>query len=358
MSFLLSALLIVLGILLLFGGGELFVAGSVGLALLLGIPQVVIGLTVVSMGTSAPELFVSLLSTFEGTDALAVSNVVGSNIFNILVVLGMSALVMPLRVQSRLVRRDVPLLLGVSMAVWGMASGGRITWQAGIALLTALVMNLVWEMRTAREHPEETPDGVDEDERSSLPVALGRLAAGLLLLVLGSQLLVRGAVGAAQLLGVSQTVIGLTIVAAGTSMPELVTSLVAAYRGKEDLAIGNVVGSNLLNLLVILGLCATVSGGSGLAVDPMLVARDLPVMLLTTLACLPIFWTHGVITRLEGGLLVGLYGLYLLEQILRNMAPSALAEYHLLILVAVLPVVMLFLAWQVLRWREQRHRLG
>jgi cation:H+ antiporter len=357
MSFFLSALLIGLGIAVLFCGGELFVAGSVSLALLLGIPQVVIGLTVVSMGTSAPELFVSLLSTLQGTDALAVSNVVGSNIFNILVVLGMSALVVPLRVKSRLVRRDVPLLLGVSMAVWGMASGGRLTWQAGVALLAATVMNVVWEMRTAGENPDESQD-IDEDERSSGPVAAARLAAGLGLLVLGSQLLVRGAIDAAQMLGVSETVIGLTIVAAGTSMPELVTSLVAAYRGKADLAIGNVVGSNLLNQLVILGLCATVSGGRGLVVDPVMISRDLPIMLLTTLACLPIFWTHGVITRLEGGLLVGAYGLYLLEQILRNMAPNTLAEYHLLVLVAVLPVIMLFLAWQVLRWREQRRRLG
>jgi cation:H+ antiporter len=124
-----SAIEIILGILLLFGGGELFVGGSTAVALLFGIPQIVIGLTVVSLGTSAPELFVSLISTIQGNDAIAVSNVVGSNIFNVLVVLGLSALVVPLRVKSRLIRRDVPLLLGVSMAVWGMASGGRITWQ-------------------------------------------------------------------------------------------------------------------------------------------------------------------------------------------------------------------------------------
>jgi cation:H+ antiporter len=172
MTFVSSSLLIVVGILLLFGGGELFVAGSVALALLLGIPQIVIGLTVVSLGTSAPELFVSLLSTIQGNlgvagaDNIAVSNIVGSNIFNVLVVLGMSALVVPLRVKSRLVKRDVPLLLGVSMAVWGMASGGRLTWQAGVALLTATVMNIIWEMRTATEHPEED-DEIDEHDRST-----------------------------------------------------------------------------------------------------------------------------------------------------------------------------------------------
>ena len=130
-----SAIEIIVGILLLFCGGELFVGGSTAVALLFGIPQIVIGLTVVSLGTSAPELFVSLISTIQGGDDIAVSNIVGSNIFNVLVVLGLSALVVPLRVKSRLIRRDVPLLLGVSMAVWGMASGGRITWQAGLALL-------------------------------------------------------------------------------------------------------------------------------------------------------------------------------------------------------------------------------
>ena len=305
MAFLIDFLLMAGGILLLFTGGELFVAGSVALALLLGIPQIVIGLTVVSLGTSAPELFVSLLSTLQGNDGIAVSNVAGSNIFNMLIVLGMSALVMPLRVRSRLVRRDVPLLLGLSLAVWGMASGGRLTWQVGVALLAALVINILWELRTADAIPDEG-DAIDESERAAPPVALARMSFGLVLLVVGSQLLVRGAISAATQLGVSQTVIGLTIVSAGTSMPELVTSLVAAYRGKADLAIGNVVGSNLLNLLLILGLCSTFSGGQGLVVDAVMINRDLPAMVLTTLACLPIFWTGGVITRLEGGILVGL----------------------------------------------------
>jgi cation:H+ antiporter len=341
---------------LLFAGGELFVAGSVAVALILGIPQIVIGLTVVSLGTSAPELFVSLLSTLQGGDDLAVSNVVGSNIFNVLVVLGLSAAVVPLRVRSRLVRRDVPLLLAVSMAVWGMASAGRLTWQAGLALLVGTVINIVWEMRSGAEEPADAGDSLEE-ERLSQPQAYGRLAAGLVLLVLGSQVLVKGAIDAATQLGVSQTVIGLTIVAAGTSMPELVTSLVAAYRGKADLAIGNVVGSNLLNQLVILGLCATVSGGRGLAVDPVMISRDLPIMVLTTLACLPIFWTGGVITRREGYLLVGLYGLYLAEQLLLNLAPNTVDSYRLVVLAGGLPLLLVGLTWQMLRWRRQRSAL-
>jgi cation:H+ antiporter len=243
------------------------------------------------------------------------------------------------------------------MAVWGMASTGRVTWQAGLALLTAMVMSTVWELRTARENPDEGNE-IDAAERSTPAMAAVKLAAGLALLVGGSQLLVQGATAAALALGVSTTVIGLTVVAAGTSMPELITSLVAAYRGKADLAIGNVIGSNLLNQLVILGLCATVSGTRGLGVDPVMIQRDLPIMVLTTLACLPIFWTHGVITRLEGGVLVLLYGAYLVEQLLVYLQPDSSDEYRLILLVAVLPAVLILLAWQVLAWLRLRRLPG
>jgi cation:H+ antiporter len=353
-----SLLAIVAGIVLLFGGGELFVAGSTAIALLLGIPQIVVGLTVVSLGTSAPELFVSLFSVLKGGEAtaLATSNVVGSNIFNVLVVLGLSALVMPLRVRSRLVRRDVPLLIAVSMAVWGMVSGGSLTWQAGLALLVGLAINSVWEIRTAGQHPEESELDVDAEGGSSLPLALIKLLAGVALLVLGSQVLVRGATTAAVMLGMSQTLIGLTIVAAGTSLPELVTSLVAAYRGSGDLAIGNVVGSNLMNLMLILGMCALASGPGGLPVDPVLVQRDLPLMVLISLACVPIFWTKGFITRREGAMLAGLYGLYLADQMLTSTAPWATDGYRQVVLVVVLPLVLVFLVWQVLAWTRVRLR--
>ena len=221
--FLSAFLEVLVGIALLFGGGEFFVQGAVTLSLIFGIPQLVIGLTVVSLGTSAPELFVSLSSVTQGLDALAVSNVVGSNIFNVMVVLGSSALVMPLRVESRLVRRDVPLLIAVSAAVWGMASAGRVTWQAGLALLLALVINSVWEIRTAREEPEgvgEAEPEVNPDQgKRGVVRALGLLMLGIVLLGVGSRVLVHGASAAATYLGVSQAVIGLTIVSAGTSMP-------------------------------------------------------------------------------------------------------------------------------------------
>lgn len=361
-GYLVSSAQLVAGIALLFFGGEFFVSGSVALSLLLGIPQIIIGLTIVAMGTSAPELFVSMLSTIQGNmgvagaDNIAVSNIVGSNIFNILIVLALSAVVFPLRVQSRLLRRELPLLLSISVAVWGMCSTGRVTWQSGIALLVGLIVMTVWQIRTASESPDED-EGL-ESEKSTMLVAVVKLAFGLALLVFGSQQLVTGASTIASSLGVSTTVIGLTIVSAGTSMPELVTSLVAARKGKSDLAIGNVIGSNLLNQLVILGLCATVSGQRGLYVDPVMITRDIPVMIAATLACLPICWNKGIISRREGAIMALAYLAYLTDQVLANAAPSYTDEYQLFITVIFMPAVLIFLAWQIVSWSKVRFSKG
>ena len=359
-EFLQATIEVLIGIALLFGGGELFVQGSIALAVIFGIPQLVIGLTVVSLGTSAPELFVSLNSVLQGSDALALSNVVGSNIFNVMVVLGSSALVLPLRVESRLVRRDVPLMIAVSAAVWGMASAGRVTWQAGLALLLGLIINTIWEIRTAREQPDDSegaePDIEDNAAEGGWHRAVLKLIAGIAVLTVGSKVLVSGATSAATLLGVSEAVIGLTIVSAGTSMPELITSLVAALRGRTDLAIGNVVGSCLLNLMLVLGGTALVTGSQGLNVTPDLIHDDLPVMLLTSLACLPIFWTRGRISRLEGGLLLGLYFLYIVDNVLpRTNLSSWSDEFRLVMLCLVFPVVMITIITQaVVYWRTSR----
>ena len=356
-EFLQATIEVLLGIALLFGGGELFVQGSIALAVIFGIPQLVIGLTVVSLGTSAPELFVSLNTVLQGSDALALSNVVGSNIFNVMVVLGSSALVLPLRVESRLVRRDVPLMIAVSAAVWGMASAGRVTWQAGLALLLGLIIKTIWEIRTAREQPDDSESAEPEIEENAAEggwhLAVLRLIGGIAVLTVGSKVLVSGATSAATLLGVSEAVIGLTIVSAGTSMPELITSLVAALRGRTDLAIGNVVGSCLLNLMLVLGGTALVTGGQGLNVSPDLIHDDLPVMLLTSLACLPIFWTRGRISRLEGGLLLSLYVLYIVDNVLpRTSLASWSDEFRLVMLCLVLPVVMVTIINQaVVYWR-------
>ncbi len=338
-SFVISFLELITGILLLFSGGEFFIQGSVALALILGIPQLVIGLTIVSLGTSAPELFVSLNSSLTGFDSLALSNIVGSNIFNVLVVLGGSALLQPLKVESRLVKRDIPLLLGVSTATWGMASSKLITWQFGVALIVALIINTIWEIRTASEEPQKIQEAEPEinadKDSSSLFNATAKLLGGILLLTFGSRLLIKGASTIAVLFGVSEAIIGLTIVSLGTSLPELITSLVATIRGQTDLAIGNVIGSCLLNQLLVLSSCAILSGQTGLVVENLLRTKDIPIMVITTLACMPIFWTKGIISRGEGGVLLGLYMLYLADKIIPLTFPSLHSEFKELVFLAI-----------------------
>ncbi len=320
-DFLFPIIEILVGIILLFGGGEFFVRGAINLSLILGVPQIVIGLTVVSLGTSSPELLVSLNSVFKGSDSLAASNVIGSNIFNILVVLGISSLITPLKVRSRIVRRDVPLLMAISCAVWAMSSTGLLTFQAGIFLIFCLILNTIWEINTINEKEEDTKNAepeIDEfnDNNKGQLIILLNLILGIFLLSFGSNILVNGSQTLATLFGVNEIVIGLTIVATGTSLPELATSIIAAFKGKTDLAIGNVIGSNLLNQLLILGSCSIFSGIKGLSIEPSLIKVDLPFMLLTTFACLPTFWSKGKISRIEGFILLNLYIFYILDKIL------------------------------------------
>ena len=320
-EFTLPIIEIISGVLLLFTGGEFFIQGAINLSLILGIPQIVIGLTVVSLGTSSPELLVSLNSVFKGSDSLAASNVIGSNIFNVLVVLGISSLIRPLKVKSRIVRRDVPLLMAISCAVWAMSSTGLLTWQAGIFLIFCLILNTIWEINTINEKEEDTKKAEPEitdfnDENKGRLNILLKLIFGIFLLSFGSNVLVNGSQNLAKLLGVNEIIIGLTILATGTSLPELVTSIIAAFKGKTDLAIGNVIGSNLLNQLLILGSCSIFSGLKGLSIEQTLIKVDLPFMVLTTFACMPIFWSKGKITRIEGFILLNLYIFYILDKIL------------------------------------------
>tara|TARA_Y100001968_G_scaffold333807_1_gene399703 strand:+ start:1589 stop:2677 length:1089 start_codon:yes stop_codon:yes gene_type:complete len=353
-SFSIAALELLIGIGLLFVGGEIFVQGSIALALILGVPQLVIGLTVVALGTSAPELFVSVNSVINGSDALAVSNVVGSNIFNVMVVLGLSAIIIPLKVESRLVRRDVPLLIAVSTAVWGMGSSGRFTWQAGVSLIVALIINTIWEIKTVREEPEGIADAEPKIDllydKNVKYKSFIKVFAGILLLTFGSKLLIGGATTAANLLGVSESIIGLTIVSAGTSLPELTTSIVATFKGKTDLAIGNVVGSSLLNMLLVLGSSAIASGIYGLQVDSLLINRDLPLMVITTLACMPIFWTKGRISRVEGSMLFGLYIFYLIDQVIPKTYPTWQNEFRTIMICIIIPLFIIIISFQTIRY--------
>ena len=319
-EYLFSIIEIIVGIFLLFMGGEFFIQGSVALSLILGIPQIVIGLTVVALGTSSPELLVSLNSVFKGSDSLAASNVVGSNIFNILVVLGISSLITPLKVKSRIVRRDVPLLIAISCSVWAMSSTGTLTWQSGIFLLFCLLINTIWEINTINEKDDDIktaePEINDFSLSNNLVSTITKLVFGIILLSFGANVLVSGSQDLARTLGIKETIIGLTILATGTSLPELVTSIVAAFKGKTDLAIGNVIGSNLLNQLLILGSCTLFSGLGGLSINIDLIRTDIPIMVLTTFACMPIFWTKGKITRFEGFILLNIYIFYILDKVL------------------------------------------
>jgi cation:H+ antiporter len=308
-----TPVLLLAGAVLLIAGAELLVKGASRLAGAAGISPLVIGLTVVAFGTSAPEFAVTAGAAWSGEADLALGNVVGSNIFNVLFILGLSALVTPLVVSQQLVRLDVPLTIGVSLLVAGLAFDGRIGRADGAVLFAGILAYTGFLIRHSRResaalHAADT--GASSDARPS-PRAIDFLwlALGLALLALGARWLVAGAVAAAQAFGVSELVIGLTIVAAGTSLPEVATSVLASLRGERDIAVGNVVGSNLFNLLGVLGFGGLVSP-AGIPVSPGALTFDIPVMIGATVVALPIFFTGYRIARWEGAVLLGFYAAY------------------------------------------------
>lgn len=306
--------LLVIGLVALVLGAEVLVRGASRMALALGISPLVVGLTIVAIGTSAPEVAVSVGAALQGQADIAVGNVVGSNIFNVLVILGLSALIVPLAVSVQIVRQEVPIMIGASLLLVSFGLDGRIgRWDAGV-LLVLMVAYLVFLVRQSRrEQATLAYAGIAPTERPrALPLWANLLlvAAGLALLVMGARWLVEGAVALARDFGVSERVIGLTIVAAGTSLPEVATSIMAALRGERDIAIGNVIGSNIFNILGCLGLAGLVAG-TGLAVSEGVRGLDLWVMTGVALACLPVFLARYRISRLEGGMFVALYAAYL-----------------------------------------------
>lgn len=344
----------VAGLVLLVFGAEWLVRGASRLAAGFGISPLVIGLTVVAFGTSSPELAVSLGAAWSGQADMAVGNVVGSNIFNVLFILGASAVITPLLVAQDLVRRDVPLVVAASVVVWLLAADGAIGRFDGILLFLALVAYTWWLVAEARRDgaaPEFDAAELTHPQASSLPKNLGFVVAGLALLVLGSQWLVAGAVQFAQWLGVSEVVIGLTIVAAGTSLPEVATSLLAAIRGQRDIAVGNVVGSNAFNLLGVLGLSGAIAPG-GLPVQPSMVTLDLPVMLAAAVACLPLFARGRMIPRWQGVAFLAFYVAYTVYLVLDATKHEAKAGYGTVMLRFVVPLTvmtMTVLAMRVLK---------
>jgi cation:H+ antiporter len=352
----------VVGLVALILGAELLVRGASRLALAVGISPLVVGLTVVAFGTSSPELAVSVQSAWSGQVDIALGNVVGSNIFNVLFILGLSAMITPLLVHEQLVRREVPVMIAVSLLLWALAADGAIGRIDGIVLAgllagyTFIVIRAsrreTAQRRTASDGPGGAkPDDVDPGAGGHWALQLAYIAAGLVLLVLGSQWLVEAAVGFARALGVSELVIGLTLIAAGTSLPEVATSITAALRGERDIAVGNVVGSNVFNILGVLGVSAMLSP-AGLAVAPSMPVFDLPVMVAVALACLPVFFTGRVIARWEGTLFFAYYLAYTTYLILMSREHDALQGFGLVVAGFALPLT--FITLFVLSARQWR----
>ncbi len=354
-------ILFVIGLGSLILGAELLVRGASQLAAAVGVSPLVIGLTIVAYGTSAPELAVSVKAGLSGQADIAVGNVVGSNIFNVLFILGVSALIAPLVVSQQLVRWDVPIMIGTSVLTLPLSSDGRIGFTdgliltAGIVVYTALLIRLAKREKSqlvkdeyAREYAVKENGSPERKTRY-----VGFCLVGLLALVLGTRWFVDGAVALAVALGVSELVIGLTLVAAGTSLPEVFTSVIATIRGERDIAVGNVVGSNIFNILGILGISSLVTP-SGLRVSEHLLWVDAPIMIGVAFACLPVFFTGFRIARWEGAIFLGYYVAYTVYLILKTTGDERgiLPTFRTAMLWYVIPLTLLTLG--VTTFRELR----
>ncbi len=345
-----TSLLFMVGLILLVGGAELLVRGASRIATAAGISPLVVGLTVVAFGTSAPELAVTTSAALRGFPDLALGNVVGSNVLNVLLILGASALVAPLVVQKRVVRLEVPFMIGVTALVVLLSLNGVVSrWEGLFLLVGGITYTTVLVTRARAVAPKRRPE--DEGSGPSTAANLALVAVGLVLLVLGSRWIVAGAEAMAAALGVPELVIGLTVVAAGTSLPELATSVVASVRGQRDIAVGNIIGSNIFNLLIVLGAAAAVSP-SGVAVPLTALTFDLPVMLAVSVACLPIFITGLKIDRLEGFIFLGFYVIYTTYLVLDASNHRALPALREGILFVALPLTVLTLLASALNGRD------
>lgn len=350
-----NALLFLVGIVLLVFGADLLVRGASRLSISIGLSPLIVGLTVVSFGTSAPELAVSMKAALAGTTEMAFGNVVGSNICNVLLILGLAALAAPLEIAPAVLRRDLPVLLGLSILTAILASDGRLGAVDGLVLLSGGVAHGVLSFRQERRGPDAAAAGAPLPARrhGRLLDALSILA-GLALLVVGADLLVGAAVRFARAAGVSDLVVGLTVVAVGTSLPEIAASVLASLRGARDIAVGNVVGSNILNLAIVLALTAIVAPG-GVAIPAEALRFDTPVMIGAALLCVPVFLSGRRVSRAEGFGFALLYALYTTWLALKAQESPHLALLESFVLFAVLPTLgAALLVWPV---RVLRQRL-
>jgi cation:H+ antiporter len=359
-------LLFILGLAVISAGAELFVRGAARLAAMFGISSLIIGLTVVAFGTSAPEVAVVVQAGFQGQGDMAFGNIIGSNISNFMLILGISALLAPLLVSKRLIRLEVPLLLVISAVVFLAAFDGQVSRMEGGLLVLGAVVYTVFVIQQSRGEnrrnkkpgsPVAEPSG---EKGSAEPKVtwirnLVMLLAGLAGLVLGANWLVTGASGMARILGISELVIGLTVVAVGTSLPELATSIAATLRGERDLAIGNVIGSNLFNLLFVLGVGAALVP-QGLTVPSSSISFDIPVMIAVTAACLPLFFSGYIISRGEGFVLLLYYAAYTAYLLLFSVEHDMLPAYSTLMLRYILPLTAILLVFVLARTFQANRR--
>lgn len=293
------------GFYLLTVAADWLVNGAANLAKRIGVSSLVIGLTVVAFGTSMPELVVSVDASLAGNPGIAVGNVVGSNIFNIALILGIAALIQPISCSKNVIRRDVPVMIAVSGLFWYLTQDRLISRTESITLFCLLVTYTVYSYYKARKEPQtEENIEVPAVESTTLWGELRLIATGFVAMIAGSKLLLHGSVAIARAGGVSDEVIGLTLIAAGTSLPELATSVVAATKGQSDIAVGNVVGSNIFNILGILGVAGMILP---LEVSEHMAKIDCPLMMVISLGCLPIMRSDLKITRLEGVVLLAAY---------------------------------------------------
>jgi cation:H+ antiporter len=347
------------GLIALTVGAEMLVRGASRIASSLGISPLVVGLTVVALGTSSPELAVGVGAAWVGQADIAVGNVVGSNIFNVLFILGLSAVIVPLAVAQQLVRFDVPLLIGCSFLLAFLAADGVIGRTDGALLFIGVIAYscfLVWQARKERD-PQVTAEYAKAYPSSAAKhwlINLSLILAGLLLLVLGAGWLVDAAVIYARYFGVSELVIGLTVVAVGTSLPEIAASLVAAVKGERDIAVGNAIGSSIYNILLVLGAAGLIAP-AGVAVAQSVRNFDLPVMIAVSVACLPILFTGYRINRWEGAVFLAYYLGYTAYVVMKATEHDLLEPFSQAMMIFVIPltaltiVVLLIRAWLATR---------
>jgi cation:H+ antiporter len=311
-----SILVFFVGLVVLYYGADFLVDGSSRLALSFGIRPLIIGMTIVSFATSMPELMVSLLAVGKGSSAIAVGNIVGSNVANIGLILGVSALVLPLKVPRGLLRRELPFMVGATVALYVMCLDGQLGLTDAIILLTLLVFFIIYCIRYARNTgtDPDTPEHVVEAEQDHRGRDVLYIVGGIIGLGLGANWMVSSAVTIARAIGLSELFIGMTIVALGTSLPELAASLMSAAKGEMDISIGNVIGSNIFNILFVLGLCPLFQP---IAVDPSILRFELPIVLLFSFALIPLCWHRFEVSRLKGALLFMSYVAFITLLILR-----------------------------------------